>query len=72
MHNERTLHSSVPAGNNTRAAIGMRFASPQNILYPKKASGHGLDLSKFGAILVSGSGEGCKNRLLPPPMGESF
>jgi len=73
LHNELTLHSSSTPPNDTseRIALGVRFTSSENLLYPEGKSPHGLDLSRYGALLVSGVSRNPANRIVSPPATSS-
>lgn len=65
-HTELTLHRATPEPTERRVAIGLRYARSHAVAYPFSESPHGLDLSRYGALLVSGKA-GARTRFVDPP-----
>ena len=67
------VHGSYPVtgGEGTRIAISGRFTSTEALINPRgtDTSGHGLELSRYGAMLVAGSSAGFGGVLRAAPPG---
>jgi non-heme Fe2+,alpha-ketoglutarate-dependent halogenase len=68
------VHGSSPTkSERARVAISARFVSTSVRINPRgtETSGHGLELSRFGSLLVSGLMRGSENVLRAPPLGNA-
>jgi non-heme Fe2+,alpha-ketoglutarate-dependent halogenase len=66
------VHGSFPTQvDRPRVAVSARYVSTRVIVNPggTATSGHGMDLSRFGSILVAGSCHSSRNVLRAPPIG---
>lgn len=64
------VHGSSPTrSDETRVAISARYVAPTVRINPRgtELSGHGMDLSRFGSLVVAGSAAGSGNVLREPP-----
>jgi ectoine hydroxylase-related dioxygenase (phytanoyl-CoA dioxygenase family) len=65
------VHGSSPTqSDQTRVAVSARYVSTSVRINPRgtEMSGHGMDLSRFGSLLVAGMSRG-DNVLRAPPLG---
>jgi non-heme Fe2+,alpha-ketoglutarate-dependent halogenase len=68
--NEMTVHGSVPnLGTRRRVGLSIRFSPSETRIYPSESTvnGQGMNVERFGSILVRGVALNQANRIVEPP-----